>query len=301
MGTAGLKHGKVAPARLAPRPPEHARSVCVDTDTRGATNRAMPPARPPLSAVIHSPRAASPLATLADARGSPGAAPKVQLGPSFQVGALSLALEHADSTAAQERYESQWQLVEELSCSLVAVAPCGTGGDGGDSGGALPPSLQPVSGEVELPPGRSLLTFLAAPVKRGLYKALSLQARLDQLPFTASVRPPRPLWPAPLPSSSGTAAAGNGRRDSRSGAAQLAAAGEAEAGSCPQAEAVLMQVGPAQPRVELSLLAAGGSLIAGQEQWLGLALAPERDALHGARLELSWPLAPTAASGPAGA
>lgn len=41
-------------------------------------------------------------------------------------------------------------------------------------------------------------------------------------------------------------------------------------------------------------VAAGGSLIAGQEQWLGLALAPERDALQHARLELTWPLGSTA-------
>ncbi|KAI7835534.1 hypothetical protein COHA_010562 [Chlorella ohadii] len=269
--------------------------------------------------VIHSPRAASPLASLADARaglqGSPGAASKAQLGSSFQVGALSLALETADSTVAQERYESQWQLVEELSCSLVAVSPCssssggggGTAGGGSGSGSGLPPSLQPVSGRVELPPGRSLLTFLAAPVKRGLYKALSLRARLDQLPFVVTVRPPRPMWPAGQPSSSSKAAAGSGRRGSRAGGsdswaggAQLAAGGDDDSASGPQAEAVLMTVGPAQPRVELSLLAAGGSLIAGQEQWLGLELAPERDALHGARLELSWPLAPAAAGAPAG-
>ncbi len=267
------------------------------------------------AAVIHSPRAASPLASLADARaglqGSPGAASKAQLGSSFQVGALSLALETADSTVAQERYESQWQLVEELSCSLVAVSPCSSSGGGGtssgSSGSSLPPSLQPVSGEIELPPGRSLLTFLAAPVKRGLYKALSLRARLDQLPFVVTVRPPRPLWPAGQPSSSSKAAAGSGRRGSRAGGsdswaggAQLAAGGGEDSASGPQAEAVLMTVGPAQPRVELSLLAAGGSLIAGQEQWLGLELAPERDALHSARLELSWPLAPATAGAPAG-
>jgi hypothetical protein len=257
--------------------------------------------------VIHSPRAASPLATLADARaglrGSPGATSKAQLASSsFQVGALSLALEHADSSAAQERYESQWQLVEELSCSLVAVSPCSrSGGTGGIGGSGLPPSLQPVSSEVELPPGRSLLTFLAAPVKRGLYKALSLRARLDQLPFVVAVRPPRPLWPAGESSSSGKSAGGNGRRDSRTGGGQLVAeGGSADTTSGPQGEAVLMTVGPAQPRVELSLLAAGGSLIAGQEQWLGLALAPERDALHGARLELNWPLAAAAAGAPAG-
>lgn len=260
-----------------------------------------------LSAVIHSPRAVSPLASLADARsgprGSPGAGPKAQLGSSFQVGALSLALEPADSTLAEERIESQWQLVEELSCSLVAASPCGSsGGSGGGSSNTigLPPSLQPASGEVELPPGRSLLTFLAAPVKRGLYKALSLRARLDQLPFVVAVHPPRPLWPGAAPCSSSKAGVGSSRRDSRTSGSHLAAGSDGDAASGPQAEAVLMTVGPAQPRVELSLLAAGGSLIAGQEQWLGLSLTPERDALHGACLELSWPLAPAASATPAG-
>ena len=219
------------------------------------------------------------------ARGSPGAAPQTQLASSsFQVGALSLALEPADSAVAQERYESQWQLVEELHCSLVAVRPSGSA-----SGGAAP-SLQPLSGEVELPPGRSVLSFLAAPVKRGLYKALCLRACLDQLPLAVAVRAPQPLWPPAGAAGAGKAAVGGSR----------GATGAEELGSGQPAEAVLMQVGPAQPRVELSLLAAGGSLIAGQEQWLGLALAPERDALHGARLELSWPLAPAAGGGAAG-
>lgn len=257
----------------------------------------MLPSRPLRSpAVIHSPRAAaSPLASLADARaglarGSPGAAPQAQLaGSSFQVGALSLALEPADSTVAQERYESQWQLVEELPCSLVAVRPCGSSRGSRGSGGAAP-SLQPLSGEVELPPGCNALTFLAAPVKRGLYKALCLRARLDQLPLAVAVRAPQPLWPLAGAPGAGKAAAGSGR----------GASGAEESGGGQTAEAVLMQVGPAQPRVELSLLAAGGNLIAGQEQWLGLALAPERDALHGGRLELSWPLAPVVGGGAAG-
>ena len=238
--------------------------------------------------MIHSPpAAASPVASLAEARagllrGGSGAAPPALGGP-FSLGALSLALDAAPSGPGEERVESRWQLVEELLCPLVAASP--GGGGAAAAAAAAAPALQPLHGEAVLPPGPSVLTFLAAPVKRGLYKALHLRAALQQLPLHVAVRPPAPLWPA------GGAAA----TSAASGAAGAAGA----AGSLAE-EAVLL-VEQAQPRVQLSLLAAGGSLIAGQEQWLGLLLAPERDTLHGARLELSWPLsAPPPARGLAG-
>lgn len=199
----------------------------------------------------------------------------------------------------QERYESRWQLVEELQCSLAAIS---SGSSSSSDGAAPPPSMQPLRGSVELPPGRSTLTFLAAPVKRGLYKALGMQARLQHLPLHVAVCTPEPVFPAYSPAAGGgvaVAAAEPPMGSKLSSRAVLGGADEAQAASA--AEAIIMQVGQAQPRVQLSLLAAGGSLIAGQEQWLGLALAPERDALHRAHLELSWPLSHPAAGGLAGA
>lgn len=238
-------------------------------------------------------------------RGSP--AGQAALAGPFSLGALSLPMEVAESSALEERYESQWQLVEELQCPLVAVSASGGGGDSG-AAAAASPSLQPLCGEVVLPPGRSVLTFIAAPVKRGLYKALHIRASLQQLPLHVSVHPPAPLWATQGPAAGGKGAAQLSRRASRAGtgaASPLALVGSGGgggdvAGGASSAEAVVMLVEQAQPRVQLSLLAAGGSLVAGQEQWLGLALAPQRDTLHGARLELSWPLAHPAAGELAG-
>ena len=278
---------------------------------------------PSLPAVIHSPvaspRAPTPLRERGLRRGasaSVAAHPGTPLSEAGALGALSLGLEREESVVLpQERFETQWQQVEELACPLVAVS---SGGSGGGSGGG--PSLRPLVGEVLVPPGDSVLTFLAAPVQRGLYRALGLRARLHQLPLRVAVAAPEPMWQQQQHAaggsrrSSGASTAGS-RRGSRAGApggepltplaggAPLTPPPAARPSDAPAgahaAEAILLHVEQAQPRVQLSLVAATGSIVAGQEQWLGLTVMPERDALHGARLELAWPLAP--AGGLAGA
>ena len=138
--------------------------------------------------MIHSPRASpGPLATPGMHGGSSqrrSSAPGTPLGD-----AGAHALEPQDSLG-RERYEAHWQQVEELACSLVAISSSGGSagsGSGSSSGGT---TLQPLTGEVCLPPGTSLLTFLAAPVQRGLYKALHLRAVLHQLPMYVVVEAP---------------------------------------------------------------------------------------------------------------
>jgi hypothetical protein len=222
-----------------------------------------------LPAVIHSPRAPpSPVAVLSSGAsvarsGQPGT-PLVGGGLG---GMLSGGYDGGDEGEA-ERYESQWQQVEELYCPLVSISAADAAGGGASSGGGGGPQVRPLTGDVELPPGRSLLTFLAAPVKRGLYKALHLRAALQRLPLRVAVAAPQPLWGPPHGSLADAAAAA----------------------AAPAAEAIYMRVEQAQPRLELGLVAAGGSLVAGQEQWLGLALAPGRDALRDAQLQLTWPV-----------
>lgn len=267
------------------------------------------------AAVIHSPRASGPgpLATPGAHAGSSGqrrsSAPGTPLG---EAGAHAL---EPQGSLGRERFEPYWQRVEELTCSLVAISS--TGSDSSSSGSGT--TLRPITGEVSLPPGTSLLTFLAAPVQRGLYTALHLRAMLQQMPLYVEVEAPEPLWQQQEAAAAVAAAAAHSRgamspqalrRSSRAGVprggplAPVAGGapltprvprppGDAPAGIC-DAEFVVLDVEQAQPRVQLSLVAAGGSLIAGQEQWLGLALAPERDALQHARLELTWPQANTA-------
>ena len=222
-------------------------------------------------------------------------------------GLLSVSLETPEAAAGSstERYEAQWQQVEELQCTLVAISPAGGASAGSQSSGSSGgggPGLRPLVGEVSLPPGASVLTFLAAPIKRGLYRAQHLRARLQQLPLHVAVQPPEPLWQVQGTAAPGKRGSGGGSQAAsrRAGSRAATAAGgtpltlpagasEAPAGAR-AAEAILLCVDQAQPRVQLSLVAAGGSLIAGQEQWLGLAVAPDRDALHDGQLELTWPL-----------
>ena len=101
-----------------------------------------------VAAVIHSPRA-SPAAMLSGGGGQgeplPRASalrrsasslpPSCPAAPSLRSGdaaVLSMSLDPADSLG-QERFGSEWQLVEELHCPLVAV---GSGGEGDGDGGA---------------------------------------------------------------------------------------------------------------------------------------------------------------------
>ncbi len=278
-------------------------------------NHGLPASTLAVAAVIHSPRASGPgpLATPGTHGGSSGqrrsSAPGTPLG---EAGAHAL---EPQGSLVRERFEPYWQRVEELTCSLVAISS--TGSDSSSNGSGT--TLRPITGEVSLPPGTSLLTFLAAPVQRGLYTALHLRAMLQQLPLYVEVEAPEPLWQQQEAAAAVAAAAAHSRgamspqalrRSSRAGVprggplAPVAGGapltprlprppGDAPAG-IRDAEFVVLDVEQAQPRVQLSLVAAGGSLIAGQEQWLGLALAPERDALQHARLELTWPLANTA-------
>jgi hypothetical protein len=215
---------------------------------------------------------------------------------------MDAAMLQQEGFTPRERYESQWQQVEELYCPLVAVSrhdgTLGGSINAAEVGASARPRLQPFSGEVALPPAHSVLTFLAAPVKRGLYKAVHIHARMQHLPLHIAVQPPLPVWRQlgssagdPRASLSGATAAAAGRRASRAGVPGGSPPAPDTGSSAPPAEAILMHVEQAKPRVQLRLLAAGGSLVAGQEQWLGLVVAPERDALHNARLELSWPLA----------
>jgi hypothetical protein len=186
------------------------------------------------------------------------------------------------------RIVMRWQEVEELRCCLVGV-----GGPASGVGGHAGPLL-PLGGAAALRPGANRLHFLAAPVKRGLYKPLHVTAALEQLQMQLPVRlPPAPWQPAGAPAPlAGAARAPSPDPDLFGGSAQ--SGGTGRSGAVPE-EAVLMAVDSAAPRLAISLAAAAdGCLVGGQQQWLGLHVAPERDHLQAVRLEVGWPAPPGA-------
>lgn len=170
--------------------------------------------------------------------------------------------------ADEPQYVSEWQETEELHCVLAHCEPLpgvGTFPEGNVAPGvATSLKGRPVIAPVELQPGVSQLTFLAAPVKRGVYKPVRITGLLGQLPVSLKVSLP--------PDLDGTAANGT------------ATAHE---------DAVVLQVEGPAPRVSLAAVAAGGAcLVAGQRQWLGFHVTPGRDTLESSSLAVTWPLPP---------
>lgn len=278
------------------------------------------PTTPPLSRLSATSTAALPQ------DGTPRGVADRQRGA--EVGEGTAAGSRGGGRPSGTKYSSRWQEVEELQCRLVGIASAARRG-GGQCGGRA------------LVPGENVLTFLASPVKPGLYVTKHVQVVLGVLPIHIDVSPlpsllspdcpshrlqqqwgegeegqapPSQGLPAPRPLHS--VLGGRGRRGSQSmdgvlgpalsfGGERGAALGGGwgsggPAWEGPLEEAVVMVVEPARPRVGVWPAAAGGRVIAGQRQWLGLVLHPERDSLRGASLVLTWPAADAGAT-PGGA
>ncbi|GAB4816227.1 hypothetical protein N2152v2_003273 [Parachlorella kessleri] len=226
--------------------------------------------------------------------------------PAGAAGDGAAGADHAAAAAGGAgggQFVSKWQEVEELQCRVLAVS----------LGGA------------SLRAGVNVLTFLASPVKRGLYVPKHIRANLLGLPLHIEVQPAPSLLSsgrqpgqgpgnssqaAPLqllqpsrvrrtrrsnvsvdggPPVAGPALGASDFGGSSSSGAGLTGAAALLAEQYPPEEAVLLEVQSARPRVELWPAAVGGAVIAGQRQWLGLVIQPERDQLKAASLALTWP------------
>ena len=177
---------------------------------------------------------------------------------------------------------TQWQETEELVCCLTQAAG-GTeappssvasqqSGQGGHSDGSMSP------GVVVAQPGLNQLAFRALPLKRGLYTLKHVDAHLGCLPLHIPVMltPPsefdfpsssdRPLAPSAAGSESTSLSA--------SSLGTVLNTGEI------QQETVVLNVHSCRQRVAVSAAALRGTLVAGQPQWLAVAIMPLHDSLH---------------------
>ena len=214
-----------------------------------------------------------------------------------------------EAEAGGDRYVTKWQQVEELRCPLVCIDEPGR--NSGEAAPAAAPTgtPQPARVPLALRPGHNVLSFLAGPIKRGLYTPLHIRAMLHELPLQLSVRPPPSSAEllAP-PGSPGSLVPGRHTSTDGGGASVLRAispfspeafaavaqlAGQANGSNTHNAvpeDIVLMSVGPARARVSVALAAASGVVNSGQRQWLGLVVRPAGDELQGAGMEVAWPL-----------
>ena len=193
-------------------------------------------------------------------------------------GDLAAALaEDADVT-------TQWQETEELACSLTQAhlgqdaTDVDVGSMQSSRGSQSDCSKAPSTAMVQ--PGINRLTFRALPLKRGLYTLKHVDASLGCLSLHIPVLL-TPLSELSLPASSEPLAARSiaGSEATGSGAAALGSVlntGEI------QQETVVLNVHSCRQRVAVSAAALRGALVAGQPQWLAMAIVPLHDSLHDA-------------------
>lgn len=193
-------------------------------------------------------------------------------------GDLAAALaEDADVT-------TQWQETEELPCSLTQAHLGHIASDvdvasmQSSKGSQSDCSKAPSTAMVQ--PGINRLTFRALPLKRGLYTLKHVDASLGCLSLHIPV-PPTPLSELSLRASSEPLVARSiaGSEAPGSGAAALGTVlntGEV------QQETVVLNVHSCRQRVAVSAAALRGALVAGQPQWLAIAIMPLHDSLHDA-------------------
>ena len=198
--------------------------------------------------------------------------------------AAAAAAEDADVT-------KQWQETEELDC-----APCRP---------AQPhePHTEPEStphqgasaDSVTLQPGLNILTFRALPLKRGLYTLKHMQGSLGSL----SLHIPVILTEANALALHSQAAAERlpnpSVAGSDAGSTRAAALGTVLSTGEVQQETVVLNVHSCRQRLAVSAAALRGTLVAGQPQWLAVAVVPLHDALQEACIHVGM-----ASTGPTG-
>lgn len=110
--------------------------------------------------------------------------------------------------------------------------------------------VTPLKQTLRLPPGDAVLAFMASPVKQGLYRPREIRYTLGYLPLSIPIK-----------------------------------------GTCYQdesADTIVLSVRPAEPLMNVHLVAPGGMIIAGQQQWLGLALDIQ-EGVTDVRVDVAWP------------
>ena len=167
--------------RPAPLPRPATAVAYAPATARGTQQVQQPLARDSASAPMVDLGSASP------ARGGP-TAPE----PSSAVDGSVPAGGQSPSGGAADHYVRRWQLVEELTCRLVDLS-AGPAGPAARSASEVQGRAPATQQAAVLPPGVSVLTFVAAPIKRGIYTPLYVHAHLHALPLRIAVERPAPL------------------------------------------------------------------------------------------------------------
>ena len=183
-------------------------------------------------------------------------------------------------TEEAPRFIAEWQDTEDLQCSLVEIIS-----DDQEllkqassqkiisKSTSTPPVglLTPLSGPIEIARGVNVLRFMAAPLRRGLYRPVRVTGSFYNLQISFEVESTvtdldpigstnHPFFPQPSDS------------------------------YVPE-DAVVLEVEPLLPRVivEPATALGGGRLVSGQGQWLGLHIKAGRDHFEDTTLDITWP------------
>ncbi|KAL4537279.1 hypothetical protein Ndes2437B_g08423 [Nannochloris sp. 'desiccata'] len=207
----------------------------------------------------------------------------------------------ADSFADEgPRFTTEWQDTEDLQCSLVSISHHEEEGEEeeeeearikkkekGDL--ATTALLTPFTGAVTLQPGVNILRFMAAPLKRGLYRPVRITAALYNLDICLDVEEHTSLSTTGCSLFSSNAHAPSSRMGVTDQGHVLSLLEDSAA------YPVVLEVEPTLPRISIAPVAATGAgcLVAGQRQWLGLHVVPGRDVLENATLAVTWPVPPS--------
>jgi hypothetical protein len=177
------------------------------------------------------------------------------------------------------RFTTEWQDTEDLQCCLVSISYSDNEEEKEKETKKASALLTPLVGKVEVRPGLNILRFMAAPVKRGIYRPVRMTAALHNLEICLDVEENSSL-------STTLTAAGGAIRDQGHFLSFLE-----DSAAYP----VVLEVESTVPRISIAPVAATGtgSLIAGQKQWIGLHVVPGRDVLENATLAVTWPVPPS--------
>ena len=180
---------------------------------------------------------------------------------------------------------TQWQETEELVCSVSQVVGNATESQEGLSSHHSSRQKQSTDLAV-LQPGLNRLTFKALPLKRGLYTMKHMQAMLGRLSLHIPVMLSQPNGLSTLSHSPPDLPTSHSVAGSESGSSRTAPLGAVLNTGEIQQETVVLNVHSCRQRVAVSAAALRGTLVAGQPQWLAVALMPLHDALHEACIHL---------------
>lgn len=179
---------------------------------------------------------------------------------------------------------TQWQETEELVCPLAQTSASGSEASHGDTDIQQLGGVQVTAGAAVVQPGLQRLVFRACPLKRGLYSLKHMTASLHQLTLHIPALPRQaPQHPHTHQQHAVTHCV------QPDPAVTPAVLGSVLNTGLVQQQTVVLNVHSCRQRVAVCAAALRGALVAGQPQWLGIAVVPMHDPLHEACIHVGMP------------